>query len=139
MNPEDRKALEAAREALGNLLALIVGECPSLFEEDSGGSSHLHFAAIDALTLIDERLQADEPEENPAQAILKRAIKLLDGWYAEICERSAYDGQCTECDADMDGNHEPECILMRIEAIRNAAAAIDGAPMEAERMPQEER
>lgn len=46
---ELRAELDAARELLRELTALVRGECPSLLNEDSGGDANLALSIDDAL------------------------------------------------------------------------------------------
>lgn len=65
MNPEDRKAMEMAREALQKTIGAWGGTCA------------WHADVKAALALLDERLQADEPKENPEPGSMSDA-ELLD-------------------------------------------------------------
>jgi hypothetical protein len=56
-----RQALQQARDALAELVATVRGECSSLLDEDSGGSSRLSMECDDAIAKADEALAADTP------------------------------------------------------------------------------
>jgi Lar family restriction alleviation protein len=68
-SPEARRtarveeALRKTASALENLHAMVWGECPSLLNEDSGGSAHLDMEIKDALELSRAALAAGQPEE----------------------------------------------------------------------------
>jgi hypothetical protein len=57
------EALRKTANALENLHAMVWGECPSLLNEDSGGSAHADMAIKDALELSSAALAAGQPTE----------------------------------------------------------------------------
>lgn len=68
-----RQAAEQAVSALADLFALVRGECPSLLNEDSGGSAHLDIKCTDAIASLRAALAAQAQEPDLRAALLQCA------------------------------------------------------------------
>ena len=126
-NPDYRALCAELVDVLDNLLALVVGECPSLLDGDRGGSGFLDIEIDDALTTARallaepeaERPTDEDTDDNGYEAICRQLIKdlaaardALDAWAdyltednqraAKFCRKeykSARDAHTKACDA----------------------------------------
>jgi len=105
LSPEPLGGMEALRKtanALENLHAMVWGECPSLLNEDSGGSAHLDMEIKEALELATATLSTKQEGEGVG---IRETVRLAvrDKWRdgcARVCKIEQPDKLSNICACD---------------------------------------